>query len=143
MRTDPRNPQHWFDLAERDLQRAHRRFADPDLEDCLFHLQQCAEKAMKGRLVSAGWSLQKTHDLGALSTALAAHGLDCSWFEETADVLATEYIADRYPGFDDELPDGTELRGFIQQTRRLFEELSGRRYTGPELPAESPPSAGD
>jgi HEPN domain-containing protein len=134
MLTDPKNPQHWFDFAEKDLLRAHRRFVEPDFIDCLFHLQQCAEKAMKGRLVSAGWALQKTHDLGALSASLFAHGIDCSWFEETADVLATEYIADRYPGFNDEPPDAAELRGFVQDTRRLFEELSGRKDAGPELP---------
>ena len=141
MQTDPRNPQHWFDFAERELQRAHRRFAEPDLKDCLFHLQQCAEKAMKGRLVSAGWSLQKTHDLGALSMALCTYGIDCARFEETADVLATAYLADRYPGFDDEPPNSGELRGFVGDTRQLFETLSGRSYSGPELPADAPPGA--
>ncbi len=135
MQTDPKNPQHWFDLAEKDLGRAYRRYAEPDFVDCLFHLQQCAEKTMKGRLVAAGWVLQKTHDLGALSTALLTYGIDCAWFEETADVLATEYIADRYPGFDDQPPDATELGEFIQHTSRLFSELTGRKYTGPELPS--------
>lgn len=138
MQTDPRNPQHWFDFAERDLARAHRRFAEPDLSDCLFHLQQCAEKAMKGRLISAGWPRQKSHDLGALTTALLARGVDCAWFEETADVLATEYLADRYPGASDQPPDATEVRQFVQDTRKLFKELSGRKYTGPELPQERP-----
>jgi hypothetical protein len=40
MATDAKNPQHWFDLATKDLVRAHRRFAEADFEDCLFHLQQ-------------------------------------------------------------------------------------------------------
>ncbi|HEY9171096.1 MAG TPA: HEPN domain-containing protein [Verrucomicrobiae bacterium] len=135
MLTDPKNPRHWFNLADKDLERAHRRFAEPDFNDCLFHLQQCAEKTMKGRLVAVGWPLQKTHDLGALSTALLSYGVDCSWFEDAADVLATEYIADRYPGFDDQPPDAAELRQLVQDTRKLFEELSGRMYAGPELPS--------
>lgn len=138
MLTDAKNPQHWFDFAEADLGRADRRFAEPDFLDCLFHLQQCAEKAMKGRLIAAGWALQKIHDLAALSTALAVYGVDCSWFDETADVLATVYIANRYPGFEDQPPDAIEVRQFLHETRKLFEELSGRKYTAPELPGGLP-----
>lgn len=133
MRTDAKNPQHWFDFAEKDLERAHRRFADADYVDCLFHLQQCAEKAMKGRLIASGWALQRIHDLAALIVALRAFGVDCAWFEDVADILATEYIANRYPGFDDQPPDLTELRGFVDNTRKLFEILSSRKYAGPEL----------
>lgn len=134
MRTDAKNPEHWFDFAEEDLLRAHRRFNEPDFRDCLFHLQQCVEKAMKGKLVALGWALQKTHDLAVLSLALQSYHVDCAWFEETADVLATEYIAERYPGFDDAPPEADELRGFIKDTIKLFESLTGRRYTGPPLP---------
>ncbi len=134
MQTDAKNPQHWFDFAEEDLVRAHRRFVDGDLKDCLFHLQQSAEKAMKGKLIALGWSLQKTHDLAALGAALQSYHVDCAWFEETADVLATEYIADRYPGFDDAPPDADELRGFIEETAKFFTDLTGRKYSGPSLP---------
>ena len=90
---------------------------------------------MKGRLIASGWALQKIHDLAALGVALQSHGVDCSWFEETADVLATEYIADRYPGFDDHPPDPADLREFVADTLKLFETLSGRKYGGPELPS--------
>ncbi|MHB8522944.1 MAG: HEPN domain-containing protein [Limisphaerales bacterium] len=134
MRTDARNPQHWFDFAEEDLVRAHRRFLEADYKDCLFHLQQSAEKAMKGKLIALGWGLQKTHDLAVLSVALQSYHVDCAWFEETADVLATEYIADRYPGFDDVPPDPNELRGFIGDATKLFEDLTGRASHGPPLP---------
>lgn len=134
MITDPRDPQVWFDIAQKDLERAHRRFAEGDLTYCLFHLQQCAEKTIKGHLIGRGWNLQKTHDLDLLLHELRSAGVDCSWFNEAAEALTAEYIADRYPGFNDEPPDATELRGFVQDTRRLFEELSGRKYAGPELP---------
>ena len=136
MQTDAKNPQHWFDFAGEDLVRAHRRFTEGDFKDCLFHLQQCAEKAMKGKLVALGWPLQKLHDLAALSVALQSYNIDCAWFEETADVLATEYIADRYPGFDDAPPDAIELRSFIADTTKLFENLTGRKYGGPPLPTQ-------
>jgi HEPN domain-containing protein len=136
MQTDARNPQHWFDIAEEDLIRAHRRFVERDFKDCIFRLQQSAEKAMKGKLIALGWPLQKTHDLAVLSVALQSYQVDCGWFEETADVLATEYIADRYPGFDDAPPDAVELRGFIEDTTKLFACLTGRKYTGPPLPTQ-------
>ena len=132
MQTDARNPQHWFDIAEEDLVRAHRRFIEADFKDCL---QPSAEKIMKGKLVALGWPLQKTHDLAVLGVALQSFRVDCTWFEETADVLATEYIADRYPGFDDAPPDATELRTFVEDTRKLFESLTGRKYQGPALPS--------
>jgi len=45
----------------------------------------------------------------------------------------TEYIANRYPGFDDQPPHLTELREFVKNTRKLFELLSARKYAGPEL----------
>ena len=134
MRNDPRDPESWFDFAEEDLIRAYKRFADLDTRDCLVHLQQCAEKAMKGRLIALGWPLQKTHNLAALLKDLKARQFDFGWYVETADVLTTEYVADRYPGFDDAPPQPDELRGFIGDTTKLFENLTGRKYAGPPLP---------
>jgi HEPN domain-containing protein len=92
--TDARDPQAWFDFAAKDLERAHRRSAEGDLQDSLFHLQQCAEKVMKGKLIGLGWNLKKTHELGILLLDLKAHQVDCAWFEDTAEVLTAEYIAD-------------------------------------------------
>ena len=138
MPTDARDPQAWFDIAAKDLGRAHRRFAEGDIGDCLFRLQQCAEKAMKGKLLSLGWKLQKTHELGLLLLELKSKQLDCSWFETAADVLETEYISDRYPGFVDQPPDTATLRGFIVDTVKLFESLTNRKYNGHPLPPEQP-----
>ena len=134
MATDAKNPQHWFDFASGDLTRAYRRFAEADYVDCLFHLQQSAEKALKGKLIASGWKLQRTHDLSVLIVALKTRGTDCSWFEPVASVLAAEYVSDRYPGFDDAPPVPDELRGFIGATTKLFENLTGRKYAGPPLP---------
>ena len=133
MRNDPRDQESWFDFAEQDLIRAHKRFVEEDLTDCAHHLQQAAEKVMKGRLIGLGWQLQKTHNLAALLKELCTLGLDFMWFSDAADLLTTEYIADRYPGFDDAPPDNAMLREFIGNTTRLFEELSRRNYAGPRL----------
>lgn len=134
MRNDPHNPESWFDYAEEDLARAYKRFAEGDHMDCAHHLQQCAEKAMKGKLIGLGWSLQKTHNLAYLLKELQTRGSTLSWFSKAADTLTTEYIADRYPGFDDALPTPGELREFVVETTKLFENLSGRKHAGPPLP---------
>jgi HEPN domain-containing protein len=131
MRNNPLDPESWFDYAEQDLVRAHKRFAEGDAMDGAHHLQQCAEKVMKGKLIGLGWPLQKTHNLTALLKELRAHALDIDWFTDAADVLTVEYIADRYPGFDDAPPSADELRKFATDTTTLFESLSGRKYTGP------------
>ena len=134
MRNDPHDPESWYDYAEEDLKRAYKRFVEGDYMDCAHHLQQCAEKAIKGKLIGLGWQLQKTHNLAALLKELRVHGLELFWFSDAADILTTEYIADRYPGFDDAPPDAGELRGFVGDTKKLFENLTGRKYNGPTLP---------
>ena len=132
MPTDAKDPQHWFDFASQDLIRAHRRFIEADYGD-VFHLQQSAEKTLKGKLIASGWKLQRTHDLSALIVAHKGLSTDCSWFEEVAAVLATEYIADRYPGFDEAPLNPAELRTFLAEATKLFEDLSARKYNGPQL----------
>lgn len=136
MRNDPLDPESWFDYPEEDLVRAYKRFAEGDSMDCAHHLQQSAEKAMKGKLIGLSWSLQKTHNLAYLVKDLCARGLDFSWYSTAADVLTTEYIADRYPGFDDAPPSSEELRAFVTATTKVFENLSGRKYAGPLLPTQ-------
>jgi len=133
MRNDPLDPESRFDYAEQDLARAYKRFAEGDHMDCAHHAQQCAEKVMKGKPIGFGWTLQKTHNLASLLKDLRSYGLDLVWFSDAADILTTEYIADRYPGFDDAPPEPGELREFVVQTTQLFENLTGRKYAGPPL----------
>ena len=133
MRTDP-NLQHWFDLAERDLERAHRRYAETDFVDCLFHLQQCAEKAMKGRLISAGWPLQKTQPgraehSGSLLMALIALGL-----KKPQTCLPPSTLLTAIPDLTINRPMLPSC-GSSSATPAAIFELSGRGYTGPNLPS--------
>jgi HEPN domain-containing protein len=127
MRNDPTDPEAWHDYAEADLRRSVKRLAEGDLEDCVVHLQQCAEKAMKGKLIGSGWALEKTHNLIKLADELASHGIDVDWFDKTAGLLLAGYIGDRYPGMRDDEPDATTVTAALEETRRLFEELSGRK----------------
>jgi HEPN domain-containing protein len=127
MPANPRDPQVWFDFAAKDLDRAHKRLAEGDAEDCLFHLQQTAEKACKGKLIELGWNLRKTHDLTQLIQELEDRSLNLDYYSETASVLSSGYIAERYPGFSDEPIDLDLLREHLKLTQRLFETLSGRK----------------
>jgi HEPN domain-containing protein len=127
MRHDPHDPEAWFDYAEEDLVRAEKRLAEPDVVDALNHMQQSAEKALKGKLIGLGWDLIKTHNLTFLSKELAKKGFNLSWFEATGDLLTAQYIIDRYPHTIEPLPDSVALQSALDETRRLFEELSGRK----------------
>lgn len=97
MRSDPNNPEAWFDFARRDLARAELFLRERDPAACVFYLQQAAEKFLKGRLIGAGWKLRKTHDLLTLldeAERCRLHGL---LRRETATDLIAEYIASQEP----------------------------------------------
>lgn len=129
MRNDPRDPESWFDYAEQDLQRAVRRVAEEDITDAFFHMQQSAEKALKGKLIALGWNLIRTHNLAALSKELLIKGIDLSWFEGSADLLTAQYLTDRYPHITEPLPEKAAIDKALAETKRLFEELTGRQFT--------------
>lgn len=128
MRRDPHDPEAWFDYAEEDLRRSQRRLGEGDLSDCLVHLQQCAEKAMKGKLIGLGWPLERTHNLIKLADELAPHGIDLQWFGKTAGILLAGYIGDRYPGVQQDDLDLALVKESLEQTTRLFVQISGRSH---------------
>jgi HEPN domain-containing protein len=129
MRHDPKDPEAWHDYAEADLQRAHRRLEEGDLEDCIVHLEQCAEKTMKGKLIELGWELQKTHNLIKLADEILARGVDVKWFAATGGLLLAGYIGDRYPGLRDDELDQAAVKIAVEDTVRLFAQISGRKQT--------------
>ena len=123
MRGDPGNPNDWFRYAARDLERARRLQPAQDPEGALFHLQQAAEKALKGKLVEKGWKLQKTHDLAQLIEAACRYGLDFEWFRSDAELLTLEYIADRYPGSTEPIPCREEVERLEISVTKLLRQL--------------------
>lgn len=59
----------WVEKAEGDFRTARRELLAPDspnYDAVCFHAQQCAEKYLKARLVEAGVSFPRIHDLTAL-----------------------------------------------------------------------------
>lgn len=54
--------EHWYMIAQEDLDSAKHLFLRSFMTT-LFHVQQCAEKALKSYLVLKKGSIKKTHDL--------------------------------------------------------------------------------
>ncbi len=73
MRKDSGLPGDWFEKARRDRRRVEVLLADDDVEGAGFHLQQAAEKYLKGYLLGRGWPLKRTHDLEVLLNEAITH----------------------------------------------------------------------
>jgi HEPN domain-containing protein len=91
-------PQDWFVLADLDLQATEILLAeDGPLPIAAFHLQQAAEKYLKGYLLSTGWSLRRIHDLEVLISEAADRDEDFAEFLEPCQRITEYYIESRYP----------------------------------------------
>lgn len=91
----------WINKAEGDFATSGRELRarkSPNFDSACFHAQQCAEKYLKARLVEAGISFSKTHDLLAL--LVKALTVEPTWQALLQDlaVLNTFSVDYRYPG---------------------------------------------
>lgn len=150
-RGKPNDPLAWAELANRDLFRAEVLMAKDDIDGCMFHLQQACEKHLKGKLVEKGWRLQRLHDIPELLNEAKAMGIDASLSNETASLLAVEYIGGRYPGWDSD-PEPTKEMALsslaevskmigkpvdVKQVDPIIEQLEGSKNT-----SRNPPTVG-
>ena len=97
------NTHDWVRYAEEDFEVARtllesRRKLTPN--SVCFHCQQSIEKYLKARLVEAGMTVPKTHDLEALLNLLLP--LEPLWdsFRPTLNLLGGTAVKARYPGHD-------------------------------------------
>jgi HEPN domain-containing protein len=70
----------WVLKAEGDFKTANREISvleNPNYDAVCFHAQQSVEKYLKARLVEAGRSFPKIHDLGALLDLVL--NIELSW----------------------------------------------------------------
>lgn len=80
--TDSTLPADWFAQGDLDIQAAEILLAQGGpLPIIAFHLQQAAEKYLKGFLLSTGWFLRRIHDLEVLIQAVD-FGSNC-WSQVT------------------------------------------------------------
>ena len=93
----------WIEKAEEDwvsLLRSYRARKKPSYNVACFHAQQGAEKYLKARLVEAGITFPRTHDLLLLLSLILP--VEPSWgvLQPELDTLNKYAIAYRYPGQD-------------------------------------------
>ena len=91
----------WVAKAEGDFadaRRGVRARTHPNPDGVCFHVQQCLEKYLKARLVEAGATFPKTHDLGRILDLIVP--LEPLWAAWRPDLnLITSFAVEyRYPG---------------------------------------------
>jgi HEPN domain-containing protein len=116
----------WVDKAEADYAAALmlRRSRKKHTRDIVcFHLQQCVEKYLKARLVEAGATFPKTHDLEKLLDLAILH--EPLWGTlRPAMASITDYAVEaRYPGRSIA---PAEARSVVQKVMRIRELVRER-----------------
>ena len=102
----------WMAKAEGDWEALEILLSrdSPRLRDSVvFHAQQCVEKLLKARLIQLGQSVDKIHDLAALSRQLEAVDGQWSWDAEDLTDLSSGAVLARYPGFETSAEEQVEL----------------------------------
>jgi HEPN domain-containing protein len=96
----------------------------PGLRDAVvFHAQQCVEKLLKARLIQLGQTVDKIHDLAALSRQLKAVDDQGSWDDENLADLSSGAVLARYPGFETSAEEQVELVESASKVRQALRIL--------------------
>jgi HEPN domain-containing protein len=126
-------PSEWYQIGDRELAAAQLLLAERDkfLSIAGMLLQQALEKYLKGYLLSKGWKLARTHDLGQLLKALVSYEPE---FEEYTDVclrITYFYLEDRYPLRSGSPVEKVELESLLAQAEALIERIRLRSQHSP------------
>lgn len=116
----------WFQYAAEDLRLAKygMEASPPFLKGSSFHAQQCAEKAMKGFLLSNGREAPRTHDLRGLSEIVYEIQPDLEKLLGSVGTLTKYVTASRYPTDINLSKD--MVQDAIKIAEKVFEELHNR-----------------
>ncbi|QPN62011.1 HEPN domain-containing protein [Synechococcus sp. CBW1004] len=96
----------------------------PGLRDAVvFHAQQCVEKLLKARLIQLGQTVDKIHDLAALSRQLKAVDDQWSWDDANLADLSSGAVLARYPGFETSAEEQVELVESASKVRQALRIL--------------------
>src|SRR5205823_5026005 len=127
-KTDSNNPADWLFIAESELEGLRRLAADElAYTMCVSKLAEVLEKVLKAELIRTGWFLEKTHDLLVLARSLEARGSDLQpGFKKLAQSLAGVYFTGRYPGFDLDDPNWSDLRAKLEAVTALLKTVKDR-----------------
>ena len=105
-------PQDWYEKAKKDIKRVKILLEAEDIEGAGFHLQQAAEKAIKGFLLGKGWKLKRSHDLEDLLNSAIEYDPNLERFREALQFTTEFYIEDRYPYFGSNVPSKEEFAAY-------------------------------
>jgi HEPN domain-containing protein len=94
-------PSDWLEKAEADFRSAHWEMQAPipNFDAVLFHAQQCAEKLLKGVLVSAVIPFDRTHELHVLAHQVQQHRPHWTWDPADLAALQPGAVLVRYPDY--------------------------------------------
>jgi HEPN domain-containing protein len=117
-------PQDWFAKAQKDLRTVEILLREQgDAEVAGFHLQQAAEKYLKGYLLSQGWELQRTHNLEALLNEAVRFEPGLERFRNLCEEATDLYTLERYPFFYSLGVTAEDISRLLTQLRQLIEQV--------------------
>jgi HEPN domain-containing protein len=122
--------EHWLAIAQEDLASAKHLNIVPFMT-ALFHIQQCAEKALKAYLVFKKDSIMKTHDLVRLVDVCVEMDREFESLRIFAAILTPLETAGRYPTTDFVKLNMNEVGEIIEQSEFILNFVTNRihRFT--------------
>ena len=114
-----RDHEHWYLIALEDLDSAKHLFLKSFMTT-LFHVQQCAEKALKSYIVLKKGSVKKTHDLIRLIDICMETDKEFEVLRSLAAELNLYETAGRYPDNSFKKPNQEEMQTLINQSEFIF-----------------------
>ncbi len=111
----------WFNNGQKDIGDAEFLLKNNRaLENIAFHVQQAAEKYLKGFLIYHNWKLEKIHDLVKLLEEAVKIDKPFSRFRAPMRKITNFYFESRYPvGYKVDYTK-QELKAAIQQTKKMI-----------------------
>lgn len=112
----------WIEKAEGDFNSAQREFRarfKPNFDAACFHSQQCAEKYLKGFLVSRRVEPPRTHNLFELLRLCRKEDGSFEMIQPSLDALNTFAVVVRYPGVTAKREDARYAIRAIRQVRNF------------------------
>jgi len=117
--------EHWHVIALEDLDSAKHLFLRSFITT-LFHVQQCAEKALKSYLVLKNGSVKKTHDLVRLIDMCMEVDKSFEVIRPLAVELTPYETAGRYPDNSFKKPSQERVCNLIEQSEYIFDFVTQR-----------------
>lgn len=121
-------PEVWFEKGQKDVEMAKRAMGPsaPLLDMACYHAQQCAEKYLKGYLVSHQIEFRWVHDLVYLVQLCREQDSQFESLMEAVDVLNVYSTQVRYPAEDMSEPSPKDAHQAIQMTEHIAQFVENR-----------------